>query len=372
MTQVSIPAASVRLKELTKLFGATRAVDRVSLTIEPGSMVALLGPSGCGKTTTLRMIAGLAEPSAGEIFLDERSITRVPVHRRNIGMLFQNYALFPHMTVAENIAFGLETRGIKRAAAAERVAGALQLVQLPEYGDRMPAQLSGGQQQRVGLARALVVEPALLLLDEPLGALDKALRQSMQVELRALQRRLGVTTVMVTHDQDEALTMADRIVIMRDGRIEQVGAPAEVYQRPVSRFVAGFLGASNFLRGRVIERCNGTILVDVPQGPTLSVSSTRPVGSEVTLALRPEAVIIETAGASAAADGVPNVTPAVIEQIIYHGFATHLHLRLPNGDPLIAFEQNRGGADQRPIQPGMQVRARWTPESSQVIRDERE
>src|SRR4030088_598630 len=283
MSADSTPAASVRLKDLTKLFGATRAVDRVSLTIEPGSMVALLGPSGCGKTTTLRMIAGLAEPSAGEIFLDERSITRVPVHRRNIGMLFQNYALFPHMTVAENIAFGLETRGIKRAAAAERVAGALQLVQLPEYGDRMPAQLSGGQQQRVGVARALVVAPALLLLDEPLGALDKALRQSMQVELRALQRRLGFTTVMVTHDQDEALTMADRIVIMRDGHIEQVGAPAEVYQRPVSRFVAGFLGASNFLRGRVIERCNGTILVDVPQGPTHSVSATRPDSREVTL-----------------------------------------------------------------------------------------
>jgi ABC-type Fe3+/spermidine/putrescine transport system ATPase subunit len=246
MIQVSPPAASVRLKELTKLFGATRAVDRVSLTIEPGSMVALLGPSGCGKTTTLRMVAGLVEPSAGEIFLDERPITRVPVHRRNIGMLFQNYALFPHMNVAENIAFGLETRGIKRAAAAERVASALQLVQLPEYSNRMPSQLSGGQQQRIALARALVVEPALLLLDEPLGALDKALRQSMQVELRALQQRLGVTTVMVTHDQDEALTMADRIVIMRDGRVEQVGAPADVYQRPVSRFVAGFLGASNF------------------------------------------------------------------------------------------------------------------------------
>src|ERR1700680_750852 len=281
MTEASRPAASVRLRELTKLFGATRAVDRVSLTIEPGSMVALLGPSGCGKTTTLRMIAGLAEPSAGEIFLNERPITRVPVHRRNIGMLFQNYALFPHMTVAENIAFGLETRGVKRAAAAERVAGALQLVQLPEYGGRMPAQLSGGQQQRVALARALVVEPALLLLDEPLGALDKSLRQSMQVELRALQRRLGGATVMVTHDQDEALTMADRIVIMRDGYIEQVGAPAGVYQRPVSRFVAGFLGASNFLRGRVVGRCNDATLIDVPQGPTLSVPSTRPVGSEV-------------------------------------------------------------------------------------------
>src|SRR5712672_2742802 len=271
MTQVSIPAASVRLKELTKLFGSTRAVDRVSLTIEPGSMVALLGPSGCGKTTTLRMIAGLAEPSAGEIFLDERSITRVPVHRRNIGMLFQNYALFPHMTVAENIAFGLETRGIKRAAAAERVAEALQLVQLPEYGDRMPAQLSGGQQQRVGLARALVVEPALLLLDEPLGALDKALRQSMQVELRALQQRLGVTTVMVTHDQDEALTMADKIVVMRDGKLEQVGSATEIYQRPVSKFVANFIGASNMFSGHVEARQGGGAIIGVSAGLRLLV-----------------------------------------------------------------------------------------------------
>jgi putative spermidine/putrescine transport system ATP-binding protein len=367
----SKPAAAIRLNALTKLFGATRAVDRLSLSIEPGSMVALLGPSGCGKTTTLRMIAGLVEPSAGEIFLDERPITGVPVHRRNIGMLFQNYALFPHMNVAENIAFGLETRGIRRAAAAERVAGALRLVQLPEHSDRMPAQLSGGQQQRVALARALVVEPALLLLDEPLGALDKALRQSMQVELRALQRRLGVTTVMVTHDQDEALTMADRIVIMRDGWIEQVGTPAEVYQRPVSRFVAGFLGASNFLRGRVVGGCHGSILVDVPRGPAVSIPATRPIGSEVTVALRPEAVVIEAAGDSDAAERVPNVTAAVIEQIIYHGFATHMHLRLPNGDPLIAFEQNRGGVDRAAIRAGMQVRARWAPESVQIVRDER-
>jgi putative spermidine/putrescine transport system ATP-binding protein len=285
-------------------------------------------------------------------------------------MLFQNYALFPHMTVTENIAFGLETRGIRRAAAGERVAAALQLVQLPQYGDRMPGQLSGGQQQRVALARALVVEPALLLLDEPLGALDKALRQSMQVELRALQRRLGVTTVMVTHDQDEALTMADRIVIMREGRIEQVGPPAEVYQRPVSRFVAGFLGAANFLRGKVVGRCNGTILIDVPQGPMISVASSRPIGSEVTLALRPEAVVIEPAGASKPAERVPNMTPAVIEQIVYHGFATHLHMRLPNGEPLIAFEQNRTEAEPLPIQPGMQVHARWTAESGHIVRDE--
>src|SRR4029453_7391036 len=200
-------SAEVRLQALSKHYHRVAAVDDVSLSIEPGSMVALLGPSGCGKTTTLRMIAGLVEPNAGEILLDDQSITRVPVHRRNIGMLFQNYALFPHMTVAENIAFGLETRGVKRTAIAERVAGALQLVQLPEYGDRMPGQLSGGQQQRVALARALVVEPALLLLDEPRAALEKALRENMEVELRALQQRLGITTIMVTHDQDEALTM---------------------------------------------------------------------------------------------------------------------------------------------------------------------
>jgi putative spermidine/putrescine transport system ATP-binding protein/spermidine/putrescine transport system ATP-binding protein len=370
MTERSTSAAAVRVTGLTKLFGTTRAVDRVSLTISPGSMVALLGPSGCGKTTILRMISGLVEPSAGEIFLDERAITRVPVHRRKIGMLFQNYALFPHMTVAENVAFGLATRGIKRSAAATRVADVLQLVQLPEYGDRMPAQLSGGQQQRVALARALVVEPALLLLDEPLGALDKALRQSMQVELRALQRRLGVTTVMVTHDQDEALTMADRIVIMRDGRVEQAGPPAEVYQRPTSRFVAGFLGASNFLRGRVVDRSSGTILVDVPRGPMVSVVSSHPIGAEVTLALRPEAVVLETATASSAAEPVPNMTPAVVEQIIYHGFATHLHLRLPNGEPLIAFEQNRVATGHPAICLGMDVRASWMPESAKIVRDE--
>ena len=364
-------AASVRLRELTKLFGDTRAVDRVSLTIEPGSMVALLGPSGCGKTTTLRMIAGLVEPSAGDILLDERSITGLPVHRRNIGMLFQNYALFPHMTVAENVAFGLETRGIKRAAAASRVAEALQLVQLPDYGARMPSQLSGGQQQRVALARALVIEPALLLLDEPLGALDKALRQSMQVELRTLQRRLGVTAVMVTHDQDEALTMADRIVIMRDGRVEQVGEPAEVYQRPATRFVAGFLGASNFLSGRVASNCDGTILVDVPQGPIVSVASSRPIGTEVTLALRPEAVSLEPAAADdGAVAPIANISAAVVEQIIYHGFATHVHLRLPNGEPLLAFKQNNAAVEQQPISPGIKVRVSWRQESVRIVRDD--
>jgi ABC-type Fe3+/spermidine/putrescine transport system ATPase subunit len=222
------------------------------------------------------------------------------------------------------------------------------------------------------LARALVVEPALLLLDEPLGALDKALRQNMQIELRALQRRLGITTVMVTHDQDEALTMADRIVIMRDGYVEQVGPPAEVYQRPVSRFVAAFLGASNFLRGQVVGHHNGALMVDVPNGPIVSIASTRPVGSEVVLALRPEAVVVEMACAGDTAERIPNTTPAIVEQIVYHGFATHLHMRQPNGDPLIAFEQNRGGADRRPIVPGMTVYASWPADSGQIVRDERE
>jgi putative spermidine/putrescine transport system ATP-binding protein len=359
--------AALRLAGLTKIFAGTRAVDRLSLSIEPGRMVALLGPSGCGKTTTLRMIAGLLEPNAGEIFLDDRPVSRVPVHRRNIGMLFQNYALFPHMTVAQNVAFGLETRKVGRAAIDARVADALQLVQLAGYGERMPNQLSGGQQQRVALARAVVVEPTLLLLDEPLGALDKSLRQSMEVELRALQRRLGITTVMVTHDQDEALTMSDQIVIMREGRIEQVGEPAEVYQHPTSRFTASFLGASNFFRGRVTANSGGTLTVTVPGGPLLGIRANRSVGSEVTVALRPEAVAVAPAVGTGP---VPNTTGAVVEQIVYHGFVTHLHLRLPNGDPLIAFRQHATGSDGLPIHPGMHVTARWPDDAAQIVRDD--
>jgi putative spermidine/putrescine transport system ATP-binding protein len=365
---VSTTPAALRLAELTKIFGASRAVDRVSLSIEPGSMVALLGPSGCGKTTTLRMIAGLLQPNAGEIYLDGSPITQVPVHRRNIGMLFQNYALFPHMTVAQNIAFGLETRGMGRVAIEARVAEAVQLVQLGGFEERMPGQLSGGQQQRVALARAVVVEPTLLLLDEPLGALDKSLRQSMQVELRALQRRLGITTVMVTHDQDEALTMSDWIVIMREGRIEQMGAPEEVYRRPASRFTASFLGASNFFRGRVTGTADGVVTIAVPQGPALSLRTDREVGSEVTVALRPEAVKI-VPGDAGNGDDAPNSTQALIEQVIYHGFITHLHMRLPNGELLLAFLPHGTGLDGLPISPGMRVIARWDDDAAQIVRD---
>src|SRR5216684_2110905 len=264
-------SAEVRLERLSKEYNRAIAVDDVSLTIEPGNMIALLGPSGCGKTTCLRMIAGLIRPTSGDVFVNNAKMTNVPVHRRNIGMLFQNYALFPHLTVEQNIGFGLEMRGIAKADAAKKVADALNLVQLSSFGRRYPAQLSGGQQQRVALGRALVIEPAMLLLDEPLGALDKGLRESMQVELRALQRRLGVTTVMVTHDQDEALTMADRIVVMREGRLEQVGTATDIYQRPASRFVATFLGASNLFDGKVERGSGGEALVTTAAGLRLQV-----------------------------------------------------------------------------------------------------
>jgi spermidine/putrescine ABC transporter ATP-binding subunit len=359
-------AVSLRLRELTRLFRETRAVDRLSLAIEPGSMVALLGPSGCGKTTTLRMIAGLVEPSAGEILLDDRPIIRLPAHRRDIGMLFQNYALFPHMSVAENVAFGLGARGIGRAARAARVATALQMVQLGDHGARAPAQLSGGQQQRVALARALVIQPALLLLDEPLGALDKSLRQEMQGELRALQRRLGITTVMVTHDQDEALTMADRIAIMRDGQLEQTGSPAEIYRRPASRFVASFLGAANFFHGRVDRVTAEGVRVAVDGGGVLAVPTPRPLGSPVTVALRPESITVAPLVAS---NGAPaNSVDAVVEQIVYHGFVSHLHLSLPNNQKLIAYQQNHGEPCAA-LTPGMRVRASWPPEGNHILRD---
>lgn len=354
-------STTVRLHELSKHFGGQLAVDALSLTIEPGSMLALLGPSGCGKTTCLRMIAGLVHPTSGEIFVDGKRITGTPVHRRNIGLLFQNYALFPHMTVAENVAFGLEARRRPKAETAARVAGALQLVQLSGYADRMPAQLSGGQQQRVALARCLVVEPSLLLLDEPLGALDKSLRESMQVELRALQQRLGITTIMVTHDQDEALTLADRVAIMRNGRLEQLGSPAEVYQQPVSRFVAGFIGVSNFFRGRV-ERFG---YMTTASGLTLSVTG-RSVGDEVTIALRPEAVTIEPA---AAPDG-PDQVPGTVEQVVYRGFISHTYLRLDSGEALIAFQSNQpGSGTTAPVVPGTRVLARWSASSNRVVHD---
>ncbi|MDN3722052.1 ABC transporter ATP-binding protein [Roseibium salinum] len=239
--------SAVSLTSIVKKFGGFTAVHRMNMEIPDGSFVTLLGPSGCGKTTTLRMIAGLIDPTEGDITIKGQRINDVPIHKRNLGLVFQNYALFPHKTIAENVAFGLKYRNLSRADAEQKVKDALELVQLPDVGGRYPKQLSGGQQQRIALARAIVIEPDVLLLDEPLSALDANLREDMRVELKRIQHRIGITTVFVTHDQSEALAMSDQVVVMSNGRVEQVGTPEEVYNTPASEFVSRFLGISNIL-----------------------------------------------------------------------------------------------------------------------------
>jgi spermidine/putrescine ABC transporter ATP-binding subunit len=299
--------ASVTLSNLEKTYdrasAAPKAVDGVSLDIRSGEFLTLLGPSGSGKTTTLMMIAGFETPTAGDIAIDGKSVVAMPPYRRNIGMVFQNYALFPHLTVEENVGFPLKQRGVPKAERAKLVAEALELVHLPGYGARYPRQLSGGQQQRVAVARAVVFKPRLLLMDEPLGALDKQLRENLQLEMRRLHADLGITFVYVTHDQEEALTMSDRIAVMNDGKVAQVGSPEDLYDRPDNRFVAGFIGESNFLpavvRGLednvVIAECEGTLI--------RALSPNRPAsGERVTLTTRPERLRF--------ADAAPNAGPA--------------------------------------------------------------
>ncbi len=360
-------SAEVRLESLCKHYADLKAVDDVSLTIEPGSMIALLGPSGCGKTTCLRMIAGLIRPSSGAIYINGSDVTPVPVHRRNIGMLFQNYALFPHMTVEENIAFGLQMRGVAKADIAQKVADALALVQLSALGKRYPAQLSGGQQQRVALGRSLVIEPAVLLLDEPLGALDKGLRESMQVELRALQQRLGLTTVMVTHDQDEALTMADKIVVMRGGRLEQVGSATEIYQRPASTFVARFIGASNLFEGRVAARNGAGAEIVAENGIRFRVEQLAEDRKDVTVSVRPESIVVDKAAGNGAAPEGANAVRARIDQVVYRGYVSHYYMSTADGGQLIAFEQNQSSETGLHYAPGDEVLARWSPSAIHVI-----
>ncbi|WP_439548142.1 ABC transporter ATP-binding protein [Falsiroseomonas sp.] len=287
----------------------------VDLDVAPGEMLALLGPSGCGKTTTLRMVAGLIEPSGGDVLIGGSSVLGQPAHRRNLGMLFQAYGLFPHLTVARNVAFGLDMRRIPKAEAATRVREALTLVRLDAFADRMPAQLSGGQQQRVALARALVYRPRVLLLDEPFGALDRKLREEMQVELRLLVRRLGLTTLMVTHDQEEALTLADRLAVMERGVLMQVGTGTEVYDRPASRFVADFMGVANLLEGKVAGCAEGLALLDLPGGLRLAAASPPlPTGSPAALAIRPEALSLVRP-----TERSPTTIPGTVEQAIFKG-----------------------------------------------------
>ncbi|MBL8702979.1 MAG: ABC transporter ATP-binding protein [Alphaproteobacteria bacterium] len=283
-------AKTLHIRNLVKRYGSVAAVDDVSFTVERGRFVTLLGPSGSGKTTVLMSIAGFVEPSAGRILIGERDITHLPPEKRNFGMVFQGYALFPHLTVSENVAFPLRVRGIPATDTARRVKRALDMVQLGALGERLPRQLSGGQQQRVALARALVFEPELLLLDEPLSALDKKLRAELQWELKALHQRVGLTFIYVTHDQDEALSMSDEIAILRDGRIVQSGGPGDLYDRPRSRFVADFLGKSNFIAG-VVEHADGAGFVYACGGHRFGqVGGGETVGAAALIAIRPEKI----------------------------------------------------------------------------------
>ncbi len=320
-----LPAPRLRLEELTKRFGTHHAVEAVTLDLEPGEFFCLLGPSGCGKSTLLRMIAGFERPTAGRILLGEADLTALPPHRRPVNMMFQSYALFPHMSVAGNIGYGL--KGLGRAAAANRVADLLRLVRLDGFGDRRPDTLSGGQRQRVALARALAREPKLLLLDEPLGALDRGLREETQGELRAVQRRLGTAFIVVTHDPEEAMMLADRIGVMEGGRLIQVGPPAELYRRPASRFVAGLLGDVNLIPGRLgAGGPGGAREVETAYGAVRGVAAgTLETGAAVVVAVRPEDLVLGTEG-----------LPVVIADSVFLGDRLRRTLRLPDGTTLRA------------------------------------
>ena len=335
-----MPEIDVRLVDVTKSFGPDAvAVDHISLEVYDGEFFSLLGPSGCGKTTTLRMIGGFEEPTSGLIELQGEDVTWLPPFKRNVNTVFQNYALFPHLTIYENVAFGLRRRKVSEAEVKKRVPEMLELVQLRGFDKRKPGQISGGQAQRVALARALINRPAVLLLDEPLGALDLKLRKQMQLELKRIQQEVGITFVYVTHDQEEAMTMSDRIAVMNRGRYEQLAAPVELYERPATRFVAGFLGASNLLRGRV-EGVDGTYSIIRLDGASVVRMSTALLAgrTRVDVGVRPEKIrLLETT------DPVPagaNTLTGRVRSALYTGVSTQYQIDLPDGSNVVVYEQN--------------------------------
>jgi spermidine/putrescine transport system ATP-binding protein len=349
------PDADIRLESVTKRFEDVVAVDDVSLAIERGSFFALLGPSGCGKTTTLRMIGGFEEPSEGTIFLGDRAVTGLPPYKRDVNTVFQSYALFPHLTIFENVAFGLRRRKVKGGQLRGRVSEILELVGLSGLDRRKPRQLSGGQQQRVALARALVNKPQVLLLDEPLGALDLKLRKQMQLELKIIQHDVGITFVHVTHDQEEAMTMADSIAIMNDGRIEQLGAPTDLYERPMTAFVAGFLGVSNLLSGTVA----GEGLVSLDGGGDLRVSPEILGGrtGRVSVGIRPEKIRV--------GGGEENSLSGVVEERAYIGVSTQYVVETPAGTLNVYVQNSEPGAVV--AAPGDRLTLGWAPGSAFVV-----
>lgn len=325
----------VELRQVSKRFGNFTAVDRVDLAINAGEFITLLGPSGCGKTTILRMISGLESPSAGEVFLDGQDVTRVPPHRRDVNQVFQSYALFPHLNVADNIAFGLRMKKIPRADRQKRVVDAIQMVELAGLEKRRPNELSGGQRQRVALARAIVNRPKVLLLDEPLAALDAKLRRAMQLELKQLQHRLKITFIFVTHDQEEALTMSDRIAVINQGKIEQLGSVAEIYHRPLTPFVAGFIGHANLFEAAVLDRPRGAGCVRIENTIELTTSFDLPTAGKAAISIRPEKLRIHKTRPAG-----ENVIEATIEQELFRGPMNQLLLRTTSGLAITALLVN--------------------------------
>jgi spermidine/putrescine transport system ATP-binding protein len=347
--------SDLRLRGLTKRFGSFVAVDNLDLTVPSGAFFALLGPSGCGKTTTLRMVAGLEQPTAGEIAIGDEDVTWAKPYKRPVNTVFQSYALFPHLDIWENVAFGLRRRHTPDLKT--KVQEALDLVQLAHVARRKPAQLSGGQQQRVALARAFVNKPAVLLLDEPLGALDLKLRRQMQVELKRIQTEVGLTFIHVTHDQEEAMTMADTIAVMNEGRIEQMGEPTQLYENPVTTFVANFLGQSNLLRGTVTGRTDSDLALDV-QGRRMAMPAVRcaTTSNEVWVGVRPEKLRV-TSDLSAPITG--NCVDGTVSDASFMGISTHYLVQTAWGQELTVVQQNDGTA---PLASGSQVRLNWEDE----------
>jgi spermidine/putrescine transport system ATP-binding protein len=353
------------LDGVRKQFGSFVAVHEADLSIARGEFFAMLGPSGCGKTTTLKMIAGFEQPTRGRVVLEGDDVSRVPPHRRNVNTVFQQYALFPHMTVAENVAFGPRSRKVARADCAARVAEMLGVVRLAEFADRKPAQLSGGQQQRVALARALVNYPSALLLDEPLAALDLKLREAMQLELKRIQREVGITFVYVTHDQGEALTMSDRIAVMSEGVIEQIGTPEEIYHHPSSLFVAGFIGSANLLPGTITGSDGDEAVVDLVGGTTIRATTPTPptVGSQVSLMLRPERLQVATGEGIDARDG--RRLAGKVSQVIFQGPAVRLAVVLGDGTEVVTLIDPD---EELPfLRPGDAVGISWRPDAGFLL-----